>query len=250
MIPARDVSLAPYARIKQHIVDNIVSGQWGEHEQVPSENQLAAQFEVSRMTARRAILELTQDGMLVRTQGVGTFVAERRPMLPVLEVRNIADEIAERGHRYSNRTILLEEVPATDGIAIALALPPGTPVFHSLVLHMDNEVAVQLEDRYVNPQAVPGYMSQDFSLETPNAYLSRVAPLTSVEHTIEALLPDDDIRGWLGLEAPQACLLVLRRTWVTHHIATFARLIHPGDSYRLHGYATVAPRSGASALNK
>ncbi|MCD0505422.1 GntR family transcriptional regulator, partial [Bordetella petrii] len=169
----RDQPLAPYARIKQHIIENIESGQWAVNEQVPSENQLAAQFDVSRMTARRAILELTQDGMLVRSQGLGTFVAERRPVLPVLEVRNIADEIAERGHQYGNRIITLEQDTATDGIAIALGIAPGSPVFHSVLLHLDNGVPVQLEDRHVNPQAAPGYLEQDFSRETPNAYLSR-----------------------------------------------------------------------------
>lgn len=246
----RDMPLAPYARIKRHIIEHIESGEWAINEQVPSENQLAAQFEVSRMTARRAILELTQDGMLVRSQGVGTFVAERRPMLPVLEVRNIADEIAERGHRYGSRTIKLEHIPATDGIAIALGLSPGSPVFHSLILHLDNDIPVQLEDRYVNPQAAPGYMDQDFSIETPNAYLSRVAPLSAVEHTIEAILPSGEVSSWLGLTEPQACLQVLRRTWAAPHIATFARLIHPGDSYRLNGYATVAARPGLAAHTK
>ncbi|MBV7483866.1 histidine utilization repressor [Bordetella sp. BOR01] len=246
---ANDQTLAPYARIKRHIIANIESGRWAVNEQVPSENQLAAQFDVSRMTARRAILELTQDGMLVRSQGVGTFVAERRPMLPVLEVRNIADEISERGHRYSNRIILLERETAAEGIAIALGIAPGNPVFHSILLHLDNEAAVQLEDRYVNPQAAPGYLDQDFSRETPNAYLSRVAPLSAVEHTIEAILPSPEVGAWLGLDGPQACLQVLRRTWTSPHIATFARLIHPGESYRLSGYATVPVQPGQTARN-
>jgi GntR family histidine utilization transcriptional repressor len=240
----RNLPLAPYVRIKRHIIEHIESGDWAVNEQVPSENQLAAQFEVSRMTARRAILELTQDGMLVRSQGVGTFVAERRPVLPVLEVRNIADEIAERGHRYANRTITFEQVAAADGIAIALGVVPGSPVYHSVLLHLDNGVAVQLEDRYVNPKVAPRYMEQDFSLETPNAYLSRVAPLAAVEHTIEAILPSAEVASWLGVTAPHACLQVLRRTWTSVHIATFARLIHPGDSYRLSGYATVPPHPG------
>ena len=242
-----DSRLAPYARIKRHIVQNIESGEWAVNEQVPSENQLAAQFDVSRMTARRAILELTQDGMLVRSQGLGTFVAERRPVLPVLEVRNIADEIASRGHRYANRVIELKAVQATEGIAIALNVAPDSLVYHSLILHLDNDVPVQLEDRYVNPAVAPGYLEQDFGLETPNAYLSRVAPLSAVEHTIEAILPGADVTEWLGGKTPQACLQVLRRTWAGAHIATFARLIHPGDSYRLSGYATVPPQPGRPA---
>jgi GntR family histidine utilization transcriptional repressor len=242
--PQRELPLAPYVRIKQHIIQQVQAGRWGVNEQVPSENQLAAQFEVSRMTARRAILELTQEGMLVRSQGLGTFVAEQKPTLPVLEVRNIAEEIAQRGHRYANRILSLERVTAPDAIAVSLALRMDKTVYHSLILHLDNDVPVQLEDRYVNPRVAPDYIEQDFNTETPNAYLSRVAPLTAVEHTIEAILPDDRVAGWLGLKPPQACLQVLRRTWSGDDVVTFARLIHPGDRYRLSGHAAVPSRPG------
>ncbi len=239
---SRDLPLPPYARIKQHIVEQIEAGEWGVNDQVPSENQLAAQFDVSRMTARRAILELVQDGILVRSQGLGTFVTEQKPALPVLEVRNIAEEIAQRGHRYSNRVLQLECVAAPEGIATALALTIDKFVYHSLILHLDNGGPVQLEDRYVNPRAAPDYVEQDFSLETPNAYLSRIAPLTAVEHAIEAILADTRVAAYLGLKGPQACLQVLRRTWSGEDIVTFARLIHPGDRYRLSGHAVMSTR--------
>jgi GntR family histidine utilization transcriptional repressor len=194
------------------------------------------------MTARRAILELAQEGMLVRSQGLGTFVAEQKPALPVLEVRNIAEEIAQRGHRYANRVLRLERTVAPEGIATALALGIDKSVYHSLILHLDNDVPVQLEDRYVNPLVARDYLEQDFSRETPNAYLSRVAPLTAVEHTIEAILPDTRVARWLGIESPQACLQVLRRTWSGEDVVTFARLIHPGDRYRLTGHAVMPAR--------
>jgi GntR family histidine utilization transcriptional repressor len=101
---------------------------------------------------------------------------------------------------------------------------------------------VQLEERYVNPRCAPDYVEQDFGRETPNAYLSRIAPLTSVEHTIEAILPDARVAGHLGLKSPQACLQVLRRTWSGENVVTFARLIHPGDRYRLTGHAVMSTR--------
>lgn len=165
--------IAPYARIKRHVVARIESGEWGVASRVPSENQLAAEFGVSRMTARRALLELMQEGWLVRSQGLGTFVADRKPVLSMLEVRNIAEEIAERGHSYASRLLRLEEVAATEAIAMYLGVQPGSKVFHSIIVHIDNGTPVQLEDRYVNPAVAPGYLRQDFARETPNAYLSR-----------------------------------------------------------------------------
>jgi GntR family histidine utilization transcriptional repressor len=188
------------------------------------------------MTARRALMELVQEGFLVRSQGLGTFVADRKPVLSMLEVRNIAEEIAERGHRYRNRILKLEELPASETVAMYLGVAAGSRVFHSLIVHIDDDVPVQLEDRFTNPAVAPEYLSQDFSRTTPNAYLSRVAPIEAVEHVIEAVLPTSVAARWLQVRAPEACLQINRRTWSRGHVATFARLLHPGSRYRLGGY--------------
>jgi GntR family histidine utilization transcriptional repressor len=50
------------------------------------------------------------------------------------------------------------------------------------------------------------------------------------------------VARWLGIESPQACLQVLRRTWSGEDVVTFARLIHPGDRYRLTGHAVMPAR--------
>lgn len=231
--------IAPYARIKRHVVSQIEKGRWGVASRVPSENQLAAEFGVSRMTARRALLELMQEGWLVRSQGVGTFVADRKPALSMLEVRNIAEEIAERGHRYANRVLKLEEVAATEAIAMYLGLHAGSKVFHSVIVHIDNDVPVQLEDRYTNPEVAPRYLEHDFSRETPNAYLSRLAPIESVEHVIEAVLPAGRVARWLQIAPTEPCLQINRRTWSAGRAVTYARLIHPGSRYRLGGYLSL-----------
>jgi GntR family histidine utilization transcriptional repressor len=93
---------------------------------------------------------------------------------------------------------------------------------------------VQLEDRWVNATLVPGYIQQDFSTITPNAYLTEMAPLTEVEHVIEAIVPDASTRKLLKIDAGQPCLLVHRRTW-SGPIVSSARLIHPGNRYRMGG---------------
>lgn len=238
----RDPQVAPYAQIKRHVLGQIESGAWPVNERVPSENQLAAEFGVSRMTARRALLELMQEGALVRSQGLGTFVADRKPVLSLLEVRNIADEIAERGHRYSNRVIKLEATPATEAMSVYLGVLKGATIYHSIIVHLDNQIPVQVEDRYTNPLVAPDYLEQDFSRETPNAYLSHIAPIESVEHVIEAVLPTPQMAEWLQLMEPEACLQINRRTWSHGHVATYARLVHPGSRYRLGGHLALTRR--------
>src|SRR4029078_10938541 len=89
-----------YAKVKEHILEHIRSGAWTPGTRVPSENELVEHFSISRMTANRALRELSADGFLSRVPGVGTFVKEPPARSSLLELRNIAEEIAQRGHRH------------------------------------------------------------------------------------------------------------------------------------------------------
>ncbi len=224
-----------YQKIKQYILDRIDTGLWTTGQKTVSENALATQFRVSRMTANRALKELTSEGFLTRVAGVGTFVAEQIPQSPLFEIKNIADEIRARGHHYSATLQLLRSEKAAAEIARELEIPTGARVFHSIVVHHENEIPVQLEDRYVSVTSAPHYIEQDFERITPNEYLMKTAPLSEAEHIIEAILPDRQAQKLLNINATEPCILLHRRTWSGATIASSARLIHPGSRYRLGG---------------
>ncbi|EIK96834.1 histidine utilization repressor [Pseudomonas sp. M47T1] len=224
-----------YARVKQMIAQQIQNGTWPPHHRVPSESELVSQLGFSRMTINRALRELTAEGLLVRMQGVGTFVAEPKSQSALFEVHNIADEIAARGHRHRCQVVLLVEEAAGSERALALDMREGQKVFHSLIVHFENDIAVQIEDRYVNAVVAPDYLKQDFTSETPYAYLTRVAPLTEGEHVVEAILAEPSECKLLQIEPGEPCLLIRRRTWSGRTPVTAARLIHPGSRHRLEG---------------
>jgi GntR family histidine utilization transcriptional repressor len=235
--PPRDAAspVALYAGVKRMVLARIESGEWPPHSRIPSENALAAELKVSKMTANRALRELASEGALVRVQGVGSFVAERKARSALLEVRNIADEILERGHSHAATVVMLQRETASPEVADALDLPMGAPVFHSVLVHHENELPVQIEDRFVNPAAAPGYLDQDFSQTTPNAYLVRAAPLTSAEHVVEAVLPQPWECKLLAIARSEPCLTIRRRTWSGATAVTTVRLLCPGSRYRLEG---------------
>ncbi|MCV9966657.1 histidine utilization repressor [Pararhizobium sp. BT-229] len=222
-----------YAGVKQMILDRIQSGEWPPKHRVPSENELVAELGVSKMTANRALRELASEGELVRIQGVGSFVAERKGYSELFEVRNIAEEIDERGHTHQASVIVLAQETAAPDVADALGLPIGAPVFHSLIVHSENGVPVQIEDRFVNPEAAPGYLEQDFTVQTPNAYLTAEAPLSGSEHIVEAAMPQPWECKLLVILRTEPCLLIRRRTWSSKRVVSFARLVYPGNRYRL-----------------
>lgn len=221
-----------YLKLKDYIRAGIESGEWPVGSQVPSENEMTARFQVSRMTARRALQELTDEGVLVRTQGLGTFVAEPKPQSSLLEIRNIADEVTARGHAHRCEIHALRAERASLDVAKSLGLPDGAVVYHSVIVHKENDRAVQLESRYVNPAWAPEYLQQDFTAITPNVYLSQAAPLTEAEQLIEAVLPDTQAQHLLHIGPHEPCLLLRRTTWSGEHVVSIARLIHPGSRYR------------------
>ena len=224
-----------YLRVKQHIVQRIDDGVWGATERIPSENELIEQLGVSKMTVNRALRELAEEGYLVRVVGVGSFVAESKIQVHPLEVRNIAEEISERGHAHSAQVEHLAEEKAGARLAADLELKPGARVFHSIILHRENNVPIQLEDRYVNSEIAPGYLDCDFTSTTPAEFLMAVAPIQEVEHIVEAQMPGAYVARLLDMQPNEPCLVISRRTWAKGQAASGARLFHPGSTYRLGG---------------
>jgi GntR family histidine utilization transcriptional repressor len=224
-----------YRQVKNYILERINSGKWGAKDRVPSENQLVKSLGVSRMTANRALRELTSEGHLVRLHGIGTFVAERKPQVALLEIRSIDDEIAMWGGQHSAEVHLLREETANRELAAAMGIPERAPVFRSVTVHQDNGRPVQLSDRYVNPAVAPHYLEQDFTRITPNRYLTSFAPIQEAEHVVEAILPDKLTQELLAVKPNEPCLLLHRVTWSFGVVATKSRLIHPGSRYRLGG---------------
>ncbi|OON40937.1 histidine utilization repressor [Izhakiella australiensis] len=224
-----------YQRVKQAIINQIIEGRWKAKQRVPSESEFVNELGVSRMTINRALRELTSEGYLIRMQGVGTFVAENKGYTAMLEVHNIAEEIAQRGNHHSCKILKLGTLKAGPDQAAVLGLSTGQSIFQSLIVHYENDLPVQMEDRLVNPLVAPGYLDQDYHQLTPYTYLMRVAPLTSGEHVVEAVLPDARQCALLALENNEPCLLIRRQTWSDTRIVTYAKLLYPGSRYKLVG---------------
>ncbi len=222
-----------FVTIKAALLDDIEAERLRAGDQVESENQLAQRFGVSRMTARRALTELVDEGILARTQGVGTFVSDSRPMSSMLTIRGIQDEISARGHRHHCRVITQQSVPASATVAQWLGVDAGTTVYYTCFVHFDNDHPVQVETRWVNPVWAPAYLDQDFSAITANQYLNTVAPLTEADHIVEAVLPDRATADQLDIDPHTPCLKISRRTFSARGIVSFATLMHPGNRYRL-----------------
>ncbi|MBY0409337.1 MAG: histidine utilization repressor [Burkholderiaceae bacterium] len=232
-VPAAAPALALYQQVKDFIARRIQEGVWRAGDRLPSENDLVNQFGVSRMTVNRALRELVEQGRIVRVAGVGSFVAEDKPQSTLLQIANLASEIRHRGHDYRCDVLSVERISANLEVAAALDLRTGESVFHSLCIHREDGLPVQLEDRYVNPIQAPQFAQQDFSQLQPSEYLVRNVPFDQIEHVVDAVLPTPEQAALLEMNAGEPCLLLTRRTWLRNVPITVVRCLHPASRYRL-----------------
>ncbi|MDE0762612.1 MAG: histidine utilization repressor [Porticoccaceae bacterium] len=223
-----------YQKVKDHVVNKIAAGELLANARVPSENELVELLGVSRMTANRALKELAAEGLVTRIAGVGTFVAAPRTNGHLLEVRNIAEEVRERGHNYSNRVVSHRSVAVTPSIVAAMELAEGVAeVYHSLIVHLEDGRRLQVEERLVNAEVAPDYIDIDLDETTPAAYLLAKLPLHKVEHTVRAAMPSASIKKFLKMADNVPCLILDRRTWSSGTLVSVAHLYHCSQSFSL-----------------
>lgn len=226
---------ARYAQVKEALRQSIASGQWRPGDRVPSEHELTRKYRVSRMTVNRALRELTAEGLVERIQGLGSFVAQLHPISSFLQVRDLHEEIAERGHTHTTEVLHVGRLKADRALAAAMRLRAGAEVFVVRLVHRENGVPIQLEERFINPSVLPDCLDLDFTAATPSHYLFEHAPLTEAEQVVEAVPADADTARALDVTVGAPCLLVSRRTVSGARVASVARLTHPGERYRLAG---------------
>jgi GntR family histidine utilization transcriptional repressor len=164
-----------------------------------------------------------------------------------MELRNIADEIRARGRVHSARVELAETIIASEALAEEFEAPQSQRLFHVVMVHKENSIPVQLEDRYVNAAIVPDFLSQDFTRTTPTAYLIATVPVDDLEHTVAAVMPASDHQHLLDIGPGEPCLSLHRRSWSSGRVVTAATLLYPASRYALqsrHRMSVTAPIEG------
>jgi len=225
-----------YEQVKSYVTDRIRSGAWRPGARVLSEHEFVRELGVSRMTANRALRELVTAGVLSRVAGLGTFVADLPAAAQPLEIRNVAADIRDRGHVHRAVPVRVEAALAPAEVAAHFGLGISElKLFHSIIVHFENERPLEVEDRWVNPTVAPNYLGVDFTRVTPHEHLMQVAPLERVEHVVRAVAADADIAEWLDMASTAPVLLIERTTWTQGQPASFARLHHAGSRFELRG---------------
>ena len=223
-----------YAVIKAFLRDKVESQEWAAGLQIPSEQALTEMFSVSRMTARRAVKELTDEGLFTRTPGLGTFVSAPSSAPPTLEIVDVVAE-AQRNGSHSHRILALDAVVADKKTVASMQLDSNATIFQLTVLHLNNNRPIQWQSISVNPKLVPALMKQKLDKLVPDAYLNWIAPATSIQYQVKAVIPRASQIRELGLseETNPVCLQLTRESSVRSEIISVSKMLHPADTHIL-----------------
>lgn len=229
-----DLKAPRYLLIKQYLKEHILSGAWFEGRPVPSENELAQRFLVSRMTARRALKELDDAGLLVRKPGLGSFVAKRST--PPLTLEVIDRVVTMRSKEGYTLEVLEKGVSVVEKtIEKNMGMDPNQQLYCAVFRHSLVERPVQLQRLYVNPQLVPAFLKQNFNKVAAQDYLAWISPPSKTDCSISAVIASADQRKLLSFEGDNhgACLQVVTRQWCGDQVLSLSIALNPSSDFHL-----------------
>ncbi|TGP50035.1 UTRA domain-containing protein [bacterium M00.F.Ca.ET.230.01.1.1] len=230
-----------YLQIKQMILQKIHEGEWQAGEAIAPELTLAQQFGVSRMTVNRALKELSEENVLERRQGSGTFVTQRHFSHTFVEIRNIAHDIQAQDHLYQAQVLeqrLLEFSQLPDSIQAQFCTPVDkdqSQIATVKIIHFADNVPLQFEERWVNHSKVGDFLAQDFTQVNTSEYLIAHAPLQGGEYTISAKLANKVVAKALSIEVGAPVLLLNRKTLSQDQVLTVVNMWYAGERYHFQG---------------
>jgi GntR family transcriptional regulator len=117
-----------YARLRDALRAGILDGRLQPHDKLPSESELTAAHGVSRITVRQALGDLQKEGLIVRLQGKGAYVAQPRASQQLDRLEGLGESLAEQGQSVHSKRLALKTVRATGEIAAQLQVPARTEV--------------------------------------------------------------------------------------------------------------------------
>ncbi len=203
-------------------------------DRLPSERELSTRWGVARMTVRHAMDTLVAEGLVVRRQGSGTYVAAQ-PMVRFLGLTSFTQDMRERGLVPTSRLLAFGIQPADATLAVRLRVPLGERTVSFTRLRLGSGDPMAVETVWIPAMLVPGLESADLdgSLYELLARRYRIAT-RAASITIEPVLPDARTRALLATPDDQACLrLRMIDSDARGRVVMVADCVYRGDRYQL-----------------
>lgn len=196
---------------------------------LPPERELANDFRVSRITVRKAIDGLVNEGLLVRRHGSGTFVRGRFEK-NFSQLTSFSEDMRARGRNPRSQWLRRSSGTVTPEEALSLRLSPGTPVFRFHRLRFADDAPMAVEFATIVASCLPSINAVEDSLyQALERHGNR--PVRALQRLRAVLLTAEQAEQ-LCAEAGDAGLLVERLGFLHDGRAVeFSQSYYRGDTY-------------------
>lgn len=219
--------------VRDAVLERIRSRVWAPGQPIPHEADLAREFGCARVTVNRALQALAEAGLIERRRRAGSRVSLEPIRKATLEIPVIRAEIAGKGLDYGYSLLSIETAPPPPDVRARMQGTPGAAMLHVRALHLADGRPYAIEDRWLDPEAVPEAAAADFTRQSPNEWLVQNVPFEGGDIAFSAHPAGAAEARELGCAQGSALFLIERVTWRAGRALTSVRLIYaPG--HRLH----------------
>lgn len=238
MMVSHDSPIPLYVQIKEYLRRSIQTGAIEVHARVPSERELAQQFNVNRLTASRALKELAQEGLIYSRVGKGTYVCPPKINQALQALSSFTEEMQQLGQHASSRVLHAAVEPASEPVARALSILPGVEVMRLVRVRLANGVPIALESSHLLNALCRDILAyHDFARESLYHVLREEYGLrmTYAHQTIEAQVASEGELRALECKAGTPILSIVRVTYTeADQPVEYVRSAYRGDRYKFH----------------
>lgn len=205
-----------YEQVKEQLRSKIQQGVYPPLSQLPSENELSDLFNVSRITVRQALHKLSQEGLIFKVHGKGTFVSKPKAYQNITQLQGFAEAMSHTGHKILNEVLSVKVIEAPIKVASKLRISVHSQVVEIKRVRLLNNEPVSYELTYLPATVGKQLVEKEVDLRSTDIFSAierdLSIPLGYADLNIDAIQADDELAQLLSVDVNTPILRVERLT--------------------------------------
>jgi GntR family transcriptional regulator len=225
-----------YFQLYDILYKDIRDGVYKPGQLLPTENTLIEQYHISRVTVRKALDLLMNDGLIAKRRGYGTFVQNKKVEQTLTRVQHFANEMEKRGYESSVTMLTNEVVYASRTVAGELQIDEGDELVRVERLRYADGVPMCIENSYLILDKCPAVPKHDFSKQSLRLFLEQQYHIVwkRASQKIYAVNASPKQAGYLGVKEGEALIYIERVSYDQFELpGEYLQTWYRGDSYYL-----------------
>lgn len=231
-----DSPVTLYYQLMEILKAKILRNEWSLGEKLPSEAELCEEYGVSRITVRQALAALEREGLIVRKQGLGTFVSIPKIEQNLASFYSFSQEFKKRGLKPRTEVVDFSVERADAHLRQIFNLGAESAVYRFTRLRLASEVPIAIESTYLPVSLFPG-LTKEILTESPLYEVMNIhygITANSAQESFGAVALGEEEASIFGLPVGAPALDLERLAYSGERCVEYTRGVIRGDKFRFH----------------